>query len=200
MVGITSTAAPCMCLTDRLPDCDGHLSADSLLDNKRPRDSVQGTTGTAHSQISFGRTDGAEFSPHVSFLPPSTIPELPPQRAGTCFVPQNLIKASFIKKTTRMKGEEGVREPGGFLQVPNHPAQTRAHWPGHKRFHISSAKTGLDQLVPLIFVSCLTPRKDSSKQISVLSGTLWLYHTAGKANWRIRAGKLFQCSVYGDKS
>ncbi len=48
---------------------------------------AQGMAGTAHSQISFGRTDGAEFSPHVSFLPPSTIPALPPQRAGTSFVP-----------------------------------------------------------------------------------------------------------------
>lgn len=100
VVGITSTADPCMCLTDRLPDCDGHLSAHCLLDNKRPGDSAspdgaQGTDGTAHSQISFGRTDGAEFSPHVSFLPPSTIPALPPQRAGTSFVPRRFIKASF---------------------------------------------------------------------------------------------------------
>lgn len=44
------------------------------------------------------------FSPHVSFLPPSTIPALPPQRAGTSFVPRRFIKASF--KTAQMKREE----------------------------------------------------------------------------------------------
>lgn len=148
---------------------------------------AQGTAGTAHSQISFGRTDGAEFSPHVSFLPPSTIPALPPQRAGTSFVPRRFIKASF-KNSPNEKGG-GVREPGGFLQVQNRPAQIQAHWPGHKRFHISSAKTGSDQLLPLIFVSRLTPRKDSTKQISVLSGTLRLYRTAGRANQRIRSWK-----------
>lgn len=52
-----------------------------------------------------------------------------------------------------------MREPGGFLQVPNRPAHIQARWPGHKGFHISSAKTGSDQLLPLIFVSRLNPPK-----------------------------------------
>ena len=82
-----------------------------------------------------------------------------------------------------------MREPGGFLQVPNRPAQIQAHWPGHKGFHISSAKTGSDQLLPLIFVSRLTHRKDSTKQISVLSGTLRPYRSARWANQRIRSWK-----------
>ncbi len=100
LMGITSPAAPCMGLTDRLSDCDGHLSADSLSPG-----GVQGTTATAHSQISFRRPDGAEFSPHVSFLPPSAIPALPLRQAGTSFVSRRFIKA----KTAQMKREEAWR-------------------------------------------------------------------------------------------
>lgn len=105
-----STSAACMCLTDRLSDCDGHLSADALFHNKRPGTVREPRRRAGHgwhcpfSNIFLGGQMVLSFSPHVSFLPPSTIPALPPQRAGTSFVPRRFIKASF--KTAQMKREE----------------------------------------------------------------------------------------------
>lgn len=179
------------CLTDRLSDWDGHLSTDTLT-TRGPdtpwAQTAQGTAGTAHSQISFTRTDGAEFSPHVSFSSSTN------HFCAASWASWHLLCAVTFHQKLNLKTAQITKRRSRARGIPEAFCRSRHAGAATKRFHISSTKTGSEQLLPLIFVSCCTPRKGSAKQISVLSGTLRLNRTAGRANQRRKGGKPFQCS------
>lgn len=200
VVGITPTAAPCMCVTDRLSDCDGHLSADSLLDNKGPTDpaSPGGRLALPIHKYLLGRPDGAEFSPHVSFLPPSTIPALPLQRAGTSFVPRRFIKASF--KTAQMKREEARGSPGAFCRYRTVQRGSRLTGPATKGFTSLQLKLAPTSFSPSSLFHVSTPEKiQPSRSVSSLARCGCPGRPGGQTGGK-GAGKPSSVQAYGDKS
>lgn len=167
------------CLTDRLSDCDGHLSARRRRERRR---SAGHRRLCPFTNIFLGRADGAEFPPHASFLPPSAIPALPPQRAAASFVTRRLIAAkNSPNEKKKNREEEAVKEPEAFCRYRPVQHTSRLAGSATKAFTSLQRKNWLRPASPpnLCFPS-QPPKKDSTKQISVLSGRTVPHHREGK--------------------
>lgn len=116
VMAIISTAAPCMCLKNKVADCDGHLLADSVKRAQRLDEPTQSAGHVWHySEISFRRTDGSEFPPFTSFLQPFLCCLL-----STFFVPQRFIKASLknhFKVSFKNRSEGAQRLSAAQIQL-----------------------------------------------------------------------------------
>lgn len=110
-----------VCLTDRLSDCDGHLSPGSLLDYRGPQTPWAQADHRARLALPIHRDLlGGQMVPSfplmsLFFYHQPFLHCLPDELA-----PHLCSKASSERQKKGGGGGEGAR---GSLQVPNHPAQ-----------------------------------------------------------------------------